>query len=363
MTCLNDAQIQALADGEASGPEREHLLSCQRCSERLRERQRRSAALLTAVQREVEVPAHLARRIDAALLAGSGSGATRLRSDARPPRRRAFWSATIAVAATIVAILFVAPMIKGPATVSAAGILAASATRLNARLAGVEVLEYELAIDGAPKAMMPDHADGTYRIWQAIDHDTPGRFRFSSFRPDGRPISSIAQDPVHHRRVTMMMVEEQPYRFETTLPDDMAMSLPEIERLHMEATVTMMQASGNQLLQVIDTPDGQQYQIEVQHEGNGTTNPVWDLTSARVVVKAEDYRILEFAVKGTVFKKPYSVSYKLIRRTLGASLQADAFEVPAEPGQIELAGEGTALPARDAMVLAFRELSRLRQER
>ena len=154
------------------------------------------------------------------------------------------------MAATIIAVLFVAPMIKEPATVSASEILAASATRLNSPVTGIEVLEYELVIDGVPKEMMPDHANGMYRVRQVIDHDIPGRFRFSSFGPDGQPISSIAQDPAQRRRVTMMTIEGQPYRFETTLPDETPMSLPEMERLHMEATITMMQASGNQLLQV-----------------------------------------------------------------------------------------------------------------
>jgi hypothetical protein len=362
MTCLNDAEIQALIDGEADDRQREHARACRRCADRAQARERRNAALFSPVERDLDVPRHLARRIDAALAAGLSTGATRLRGDSRPPRRRAFWSATIAVAATIIAVLFVAPMIKDPATVSASEILAASATRLNSPATGIEVLEYELVIDGVPKEMMPDHANGTYHVRQIIDHDTPGRFYFSSFGPDGQPISAISQDPAQHRRVTVMTVEGQPFRFETTLPEEVPVSLPEIERLHMEATITMMQASGNQLLQVIDTPEGQHYRIEVQHEGSTTTNPVWDLTSARVLVRAGDYRISEFAVTGTFLRKPYSLSYKLIRRAQGASLQY-AFDVPALPGQIEFSGEGSVLPARDAMVLAFRELTRLKQGR
>ena len=50
-------------------------------------------------------------------------------------------------------------------------------------------------------------------------------------------------------------------------------------------------------------------------------------------------------------------------RTLGASLQADAFDVPHEPGQMAFTGEGSVVPTRDVMVLAFRELSRLKQAR
>ena len=92
---------------------------------------------------------------------------------------------------------FVAPAIRKPdATFSAAAILAKSANRLSATVTGgVELLEYELVLDGVPKEMMPDGADGTYHVRQAIDHDVRGRFRFASYGPDGRMLTSIAQDP------------------------------------------------------------------------------------------------------------------------------------------------------------------------
>ena len=366
MSCLTSVDLQALVDGEAGIDARLHVADCPACAARLRERERMIAAMTATFERTpADLPPHLAHRVDAALIEGAAAGATRLRLDARQPRRRAFWSASLAaVAATAIAIFFVAPLLKEPSTVSAAEILAASASRLHAPLTGVEVLEYELVVDGMPREMMTDHDNGTYRVWKAIDHDHPGRFRFASFGTDGRPISSIAQDPLLNRRVMLMSVEGQAYRFETSLPADTGLSLPELERLHLEATISMMRASGNQLLQVVDAPDGQEYRVEVQQQAAGpSASPVWDLSSARLVIKAADYRITEFAVTGTVLKRPYSVSYKLISRTLGASLQADAFDVPQEPGQMAFTGEGSVVPTRDVMVLAFRELSRLKQAR
>jgi hypothetical protein len=215
-----------------------------------------------------------------------------------------------------------------------------------------------------PRDLMPDDANGTYRVWKAIDHDRPGRFRFASFDTAGRPISSIAQDPALNRRVMLMLVDGQAYRFETTLPAEAGLSVPELERLHLEATIGMMQAHGDQLLSIADAPDGREYRIEVKPEGTmASTSPVWDLTSARVVIKADDYRITEFAATGTMLKKPYSISFRLLSRAVGAALQPDAFEVPAQPGQIELSGEGSILPARDAMMLAFREIGRLSRAR
>jgi hypothetical protein len=364
MTCLTDAQIQAAADREASDDLRQHLTSCAACRERVRTRDAAMANLADALDVDVPVPARLRRRIDTALASPSTLGATRLRTDGPPrSRRRAFWSAALATAATLVAVLFVAPLLRDADTVSASEILAASAHQLGTPATGIEVLEYQLVIDGIPKDMMPDHANGTYRVWQAIDHDTPGRFRFASYGSDGRMISSIAQDPGKHRRTMFVRLENQPYRFDVTLPSKTPLSLPELERLHMEATITMMQASGNQLLQIVDTPGGRQYRIEVDHPAAETVSPMWDLRRAHVVVTAADYRVVEFAATGTLLKQPYSVSYKLLRRTTAAALEPEAFEVPAERGEIRFSGDGSAVPARDAMVLALRELARLKNQR
>ena len=363
MTCLSNAEIQAVADGEAAASAARHAAACQSCAARVRERERLVASMLGTLARDRGVPDHLKHRIEARLASGHVPGATRLRTGVPRPRRRAFWSAAFAAAATLAAVVFVAPLLKGPATVSASEILAASATRLQAPLRGVEEREYELVLDGVPKQLMPDHANGAYRIFQAIDHDTPGRFRFASFAPDGQPISSIAQEPLERRRVTMMVMDGQPYRFETSLPAELPISLPEIERLHMEASIAMMQASGNQLLQVVETAEGQQYRIEVRHAAAGGPSPVWDLTEARVVVDARDYRIREFAVTGAFLKQPYSVSYKLISQTVTSEVRPGLFDVPSLPGEVVFSGEGTAVPGRDAIVLAFRELSRLKQAR
>jgi hypothetical protein len=269
------------------------------------------------------------------------------------------------VAATLAAVVFVAPMLKQDrGAVSAAEVLAASATRLSeAMTTGVEILEYELVLDGVPKDVMPDHANGAYRVRQAIDHSTPGRFRYASYSPDGASFSSIAQDPVSGRRVMMFKVEGQPYRFEVNVPQNVGPSIAEMERLHMQATIALMQASGNQLLEVIDTPEGRQYSINVPKVQTPIVNPVWDLSEARVLVNADDYRVIELAVKGMFLKQPYSVNYRLISRVVAPNVNADLFDVPSEPNEILIAGEGSVIPARDAMILALRELARLKQGR
>src|SRR5688572_7606831 len=370
MTCLTQAEIQAVADGAASSRLRQHAESCQRCLAGVREREMLTAAMVGVVGGAAEMPPRLVDRVEQALAAPQMTGATRFRSGPGRPasRRRAFWSAAAVAAATLAAVLFIAPLLKGPATVSAAEILAASANRLaQTATSGTEILVYELVLDGVPRDLMPDHADGTYLIRKAIDHDAEGRFRFTTYSADGTLLSSIAQDPVHGRRVVLVRVDDQPYRFEFTLPANTPLSLPEMERMHMQMSVAMMQASGNQHMQIIDTADGKAYRIEVPKvTGAATaTSAVWDLSEARAVIDADDYRIVELAVKGTLLKQPYSVSFRLVSRDLyGApGVPAEEFEVPGDPAAITLHGEGSAVPPRDALIVALREVAKARNSR
>ena len=314
------------------------------------------------------LPDDVSRRVEAAMARGAGTGATRLR--AVTPSRRflqpAVWSGGAVIAATLLAIFVVGPMVTGPSTVSASEVLARSAVRLADRVtAGVELLEYEVTVDGMPREMMPDHMDGAYRVKQVIDHDTPGRYFLATYAPDGTMLSAVGQDPANHRRAMTLRVEGQVFRFDVTLPPSVILSPPEMERLHMEASVRMMQASGDQLLQIVDRDGERYYSIEVPKVATQIQNDVWDLTEARVLVGASDYHIVEFSVKGSFLKQPYSVSYRLISRDIVA--QADVgpeeFEVPADNSAIQVGGDGSAIPMRDALVLALRELARTRQGR
>jgi hypothetical protein len=312
------------------------------------------------------LPLSVERQVDRALAEGSTKGATRLRPERRPYWRSVAWSGGAAAAATLIAVFLLFPMAEGPTTVSAAEVLAKSANKLAQRVtSGVELLEYQLRLDGVPREMMPDHIDGSYRVRQLIDHDTPGRFVITTHGPDGQLVHGVAQDPVSHRRVLSVRVDDRPFRFEFTVPEAAAMSLPEMERLHMEASVTMMQASGNQDLKVLDSSAGRQYRIEVPKVSSTTPNAMWDLSEARVIVDATDYHLVEFAVKGTFLKQPYSFSYELISRTIAqqAAVSTSEFELPAVAGAIVIRGEGSAIPVRDALVLALRELASARQAR
>jgi hypothetical protein len=369
--CLNDEQLQALADGESDAAHRAHAASCIACGARLRDRAALMASIEATLNPPVGLPAELENRIFRleAEAAGTGSGATRLRRQSgfrlqREGSARWIYTAS-AIAAAIVAVVFLIPAIRtSDTTVSASEILAKSANQLSAATRGIELLEYELVLGGVPKEMIPDQVDGTYRIWQAIDHDVPGRFRFASYAADGRMFSSIAEDPVAKRRVMAFTSEGQAYRFDLTLPaGPRNMSLPEMQRLHMEASIALMQASGNQIVETIDGPTGKLYRIEVPRVAAPGTNPVWDLTEARVLIDSRDYSVVEFAVQGSFLKSPYSLSYKLLRRVVGATLQPDAFAVPPQPGEIVVTGEGSAVGAHDVVVLALRALAQAKRDR
>lgn len=369
MSCLSDAQIQSIVDGEAADAARAHVASCGRCQSRLRERQVVAQAIAEALYVPADLPPDMRARVERSLAEGSASGATRLRESPGPrwpwthAARRTFWSAAAVVAASLAAVVFVAPIVKGPSTVSAAEILAKSATLLGGRAStGIEVLEYDLALDGVPREMMPDHADGVYRVKQIIDHDASGRYLVATHDPDGRLISSIAQDPATRKRVVAVLIDDQPYRFEFTVPGGVVLSPPEMERMHMQASVAMMQASGGQHLEVLDTPGGRRYRIRVPQVSAQTSTAMWDLTDAEVVIDATDYHIVEFAVKGTFLKQPYSVSYRLIARSVATTVSADAFDVPRDVRAIDIEGEGSAIPARDMLVASLREYARMKRD-
>ena len=240
MTCLNDIHIQALADGEGSADAKRHALECAGCAARVRAR----AALMTSIEESVAVPvampASVAQSVEEifrlkAEATGSPQGATRLLNTQsrgfrlQPEGRRGWIYSGLAVAAaTLVAVLFITPAIRKPdATVSAAVSSQLSVTATS----GVEVLEYELVLDGVPKDMLPDQVDGTYKVWQAIDHNVPGRFRFATFTAGGQMLTSIAEDPLQKRRVMAFTSEGQPYRFDVSLPANATnMSLPDMQR-------------------------------------------------------------------------------------------------------------------------------------
>ena len=129
MSCLSDAHIQSMADGDAgvyskdgeagetSAADRAHLASCERCQLRLRDRESVMQTIAQAMRVPDAMPPGMSLRIERALAEGAASGATRLR-ESRAARRswpsdgRVVWSAGAVAVATILAVVFVAPVVK-----------------------------------------------------------------------------------------------------------------------------------------------------------------------------------------------------------------------------------------------------------
>ena len=366
MTCLSEAEVQAVADGEG---DRAHVGGCVVCAGRVAERRRVLASMETLMAEPAAVPPGLARKVEEALAAASPvRGATRLRSEgsSRPPWRRVGWGAGLAAAAAAVVMLVVLPMMEGPGTVSAAEVLQHSLERLTRPVTrGVELLEYELALEGVPNEVMPEEESGTYRIQQLVDHDVPGRYRIFTYASDGALLSAVSEDPAAARRTSFARIGGRAYRFDFSLKGPAPqLSMAELERMHAEACIAIMQASGDQMLSVIEDAEGTSYQIQLPRVAM-TETAVWDLQEARVRIDAADYRIRELAVRGTLFKKPYRVSYRLTRHSVRASADvgAEEFAVPETPGAFVLEGEGTQNVMKDVLTAALRELAEAREAR
>ena len=363
MACLTDGEVQAVIDAEAGPGERAHAAGCEACAARVREQQGRLDALLSRMDRSRGMPARLEARVRAALEGGAAvRGSTTLRGETNTAAwGRGGWRAALATAAALVLAMVLGPRLNGPPTVSAAEVLNRSLRALSpAATTGVEFLEYELTLEGIPREFMPDAPSGTYRIQELIDHDHAGRYRISTFGPDGRLVSAVGEDSAAGRRVHAVRVDGRPFLFRFKTSSAPALSLPELERMHLEASVALMQASSDQKLSEVNDATGRSYLIQIPRVTASRSEAIWDLSDGRVLIDADDFRIKEFEARGTLLRQPYSVSYRLIRREARAAGEVGPaeFEVPSEPDAIVLEGEGTVNPARDVMVAALREVAR-----
>jgi hypothetical protein len=355
MRCLNDIEIQAVVDGEAGGDLRAHVDGCSRCSEQVGERRRDVAALTTLLTAGGGPSPRLEARVREAVVQGRPvRGATALRVVPRRPWRRVGWVSALVTAAVVALVVFqVLPKLGAPTTLSASAILGRSLKTLSS-VAGVEMLEYELFVAGD----MP----GPHRIVQLIDHDLPGRFRFSNYGPNGVLESAIGQDSTTNRRVQLIRVDDRNYIVDLAASAGPKLSLPEMIQAVIETSITMMQATSDQTLTVLDTSAGRQYIIEMPPVTPATSAAIFDLSHARVVIDGRDFRLLEFEASGSVLKQPYSASFRLIRRTVrpAAAVPPEEFMIPAGPGDVVLSGESGVDPITDVLTVVLRELGRVK---
>jgi hypothetical protein len=353
MNCLSDAEIQAVVDNEASEDARQHAAGCTRCLARTDAR-REQVAQIVALG-DGDLPSTLEARVRQAVASGRPArGSTALRSSAATAwRRPAPWVSALAAAAIVGLIVFAGlPRFGAPTTLSASEILGRSLQTLTS-VRGVEQLEYELLFTGF---------SGPHRIEQLLDHDHPNRFRVADFGPDGVLQSAFSEDSLARRRSHLVRVDGRNYIIELTSAQAPVVSLPQLAQAQVETVIGLMQATADQKLTTIDGPGGKLYVIQIPTMTPVTGGSVVDLYQARVVIDGGDFGIRELEASGTMLKQPYSVSFKLIRRTIrqAAEVAAAEFAMTPGPGDMVLKGDATNDPVFDVLGTVLRELGRLK---
>jgi hypothetical protein len=353
MGCLSDAEVQAVADGEGTPADAEHVAGCPSCGRRVEDRRRVIAAVMALMESEGEMPPGFATGVRQSL-ARPSRGATALRATPLRERSRTWnrvgWVSAFASAVAAAFVIFVVlPRMGAPTTLSAAEILGRSIETLSSAH-GVEQLEYDLVLSGV--------LNGPHRIEQLIDHDRPNRFRIANYGPDGVLESALSQDPATRQRSQLIRVDGRNYIIRLSAVPDSTLSLPQMVHTQIETTLTMMQATADQSVAVLDTPGGRQYVVQLPQSPAARGPVPFELQQARAVIDAGTFRVDEFEASGTMLRQPFTMSFRLMRSVVQPVVAADAFTITAGPGDVVLQGEASPDPLSDVLVTALRELGR-----
>lgn len=354
-TCLDDSRRQAVADGEGTTTENEHVRSCDICGASVAGR-RGSLRAFGQSMSAIDVPDHLRHRVaSTAARATDRRGATTLRPVRSSLRPRPAW---VFAGGPILALLLVLAGVFSPfdsaTTLNAAEILGRSIQSLEGR--GIERLQYELSIEGL--SAIPVER-GTYRIEQLIDHES-GRWRFARYAADGTLLNGITEDPVAGTRETVIRHDGTMFRFRFDVDTAHRVPLWSLQRRVAESMIRLVQASSSQVVTEEIEDNRRRYVVRLTESADAPTSelgPLFDLSRARVVVDASDFHIVEFSAGGIVLGEELSVGYRLIQHTVTSSGEAN-FELPHGDGPvIELQGGGTQHVPADVVGLLLDALA------
>lgn len=374
--CLTDAELQIAADhgAEADARLRAHVADCPECRARIQET-RRTLDTLGALTAQLPGPSiDLEQRVQQTLHAGDTGRAPRERgaTTMRPPQprvawhRRAWTSGLVAAALIVLAVFVIWPGISRESRLSAAEILGRSLQSFSAT-SGVETFEYNVQVEGvASRALVPETNGGVLRITQVIDHDHPGRYRLMSVDADNTLRSALVQDPARGERTGRFRVDDRTYFFRFTAPPDRArtfVSLPELQRAHLRALVSVMQTTADQKLTTVSDATGTYYAIQVPptssaSDENGRDQVMWDLSEAHALIDTGDFHLKELSARGTFLGQAFALAFTLVRHETVPSAQfgAEAFTLAPAPDDIMLEGEATNDPPGDVVLAALRAL-------
>ena len=349
--CLNEYELQAVADNEASPEHSTHAEHCPRCAERLAARVRLTARATTAAG-SGELSPGVRDAIRSRLHGNQGAGATTLRPIRTVPRWA--WAVPLAAAAAVILVLVIIPGIDRRTTVSAAEILGRSRTALAAPASGIEVLTYDLELAGLLADLVPDEQAGHFTVQELVDHDHDGRYRIVKLAPNGQMVGGAADDPLRGTRARYMRADGRGFllRFDGASPT--FLSLPALKRTALQTFIGLMQAGRMQTMREVQREGEACYEIDVPGSGVSAGMLV-ALDRARAVVTAADARLVEFSAAGTAAERPFTIDFALRSRELrpAATAQDSDFDIAAQPGDIVLQGDASNNPMWDVLARAL----------
>jgi hypothetical protein len=349
--CLNDYELQAVADNEASPEQSTHAEHCPRCAERLAARVGLTARATTAAG-SGELPPGVRDAIRSRLHTTPGAGATTLRPIRTVPPWA--WAAPLAAAAAVILFFVIVPGVDRQTTVSAAEILGRSRTALAAPVSGIEVLTYDLELAGVLADLVPDEQAGHFTVQELVDHDHDGRYRIVKLAPNGQMVGGAADDPLRGTRARYMRADGRGFllRFDGASPT--FLSLPALKRTALQTFIGLMQTGRTQTMREVQRDGEACYEIDVPGSGV-SAGMLIALDRARAVVTAADARLVEFSAAGTAAERPFTIDFALRSRELrpAAGAQDSDFDIAAQPGDIVLQGDASNNPIWDVLARAL----------
>jgi hypothetical protein len=337
--CLSDHELQSIVDGEGSAASYPHAAECPRCAGRLDARRRLTERVLEAAGRD-DLPGAVRDAMRAHLdSAGRApvSGATTLRPVERAPGWA--WSAGLAAAAALLLFFVVLPGLDRQTTVSAAEILGRSRTALAADITGIEVLTYDLTLDGVIDLMPQEHA-GRFTVQETIDHDREGRYRIVKLAADGQIVGGAADDALRRTRVRYLRANGNGFLFRFAGAEPAVLSVPAMKRAVLQTFIAFMQASTGQTVRELQRDGEACYQVEIDESLVPAGLP-FALARARAIVTAADARLVELSVAGSVADSPFAIDFALRSREMrpAASARDSDFDIAPQPGDVVLEGD------------------------
>jgi hypothetical protein len=355
--CLSDDELQAIADGESRSDSHPHTTECPRCAGRLEARRRMTGRLVDAAGTEGlpdAVRDAMRARLDRGA-AGAPRGATTLR-----PVRHALgwvWAGGAALAIALLFFLVVVPGVDRQTTVSAAEILGRSRTALGAHVTGIEVLTYDLALEGLLGDLIPQDHAGRFTVEETIDHDREGRYRIVKLAANGQVVEGAADDALRRTRVRYLRANGNGFLFRFTAEEPTALSAPALKRAVLQTLITLMQTSSGQTLRELQRDGEACYQVEIRESLVPAGLP-FALERARAVVTAADARLVEFSAAGSVADRPFTIDFALRSREMrpAESARDGDFDIAAQPGDVVLEGNITIASSNPLWDIVSRSL-------